>query len=116
MGIIIESQLKGFSPSLKEKIVELYSKYEQYAKPITEQEGHDKLEITKFYTLDMFCGKVSKFMNIRNKLVHTGIIWNAGVEIYTHLKLLIYFSIMERASYSMEEIVKILSCLFTYEF
>ena len=113
---ILNSQLKGFTPSLKEKICALYDEFEQNIKPITEQEKHDEYGIAKFYTPEEFTKKISKFVDIRNKASHVGIIWNDGVDIFPHLKLLIYFSILKRAGYSSIECANILSWLFGREF
>ncbi len=109
---ILNSQLKNFSPSLKEKINTLYDEFEPYIKSITEQENHDLYGITKFYSNKEFKKKISQFVDIRNKASHVGIIWNDGVEIFIHLKLLIYFCILKRTGYSMEECSCVLSYLF----
>ncbi len=109
---ILNSQLKNFSPSLKEKINTLYDEFEPYIKSITEQENHVLYGITKFYSNKEFKKKISQFVDIRNKASHVGIIWNDGVEIFIHLKLLIYFCILKRTGYSMEECSCVLSYLF----
>ena len=109
---ILNSQLKGFSPSLKEKICTLYDDFEQPIKSITEIENHDKLGISKFYTLDEFKNRISKFVDIRNKASHSGIVWNEGTDIFNHLRLLIYFCILRRAEYTPKESTCMLSWLF----
>ena len=113
---ILTSQLKGFSPSLKEKICALYDEFGQYIKSITEQKDHDKYGITQFYTPENFKEKISKFIKIRNKTSHAGIIWNDGIDIFPHLKLLIYSSILKRAGYTLEDSISMLSWLFGREF
>lgn len=113
---ILNSQLKSFSPSLKEKIISLYEEFMECAKPITEKKGHDIHGISKFYSQDEFKRKVSKFVEIRNKASHAGIVWNDGIEIFSHLKLIIYFSVLKRAGYSSEESCSMLSELFGRDF
>lgn len=87
---ILNSQLKSFSPSLKEKIVVFYKKFKKHVKQIIEQEGCDLYGISKIYSEEEFKKKLSKFIDIRNKASHDGVIWNDGVEIFSHLKFLIY--------------------------
>ena len=113
---ILNSQLKSFSPSLKEKIISIYERFEKNAKPITEQKDHDIYGISKFYSKKEFEDKISKFKGIRNKASHAGIIWNDGAEIFSHLKLFVYFSILNRTGFSPEESSVMLSWLFGREF
>lgn len=113
---ILNSQLKGFTPSLKEKIYYFYDEFEKHIKSITEKETHVKFGISKVYEPELLKKKISKFVAIRNKASHVGIIWNDGVDVFSHLKLLIYFSILRRADYSLKESVVILSWLFSREF
>ncbi len=113
---ILNSQLKSFSPSLKEKIVSLYEKFVEYAKPITEQKDHDVYGISKFYSGEEFKKKISKFVDIRNKVSLAGIIWNDGAEIFSHLKLPIYFSVLNRVGFSSEDSSMMLSWLFARDF
>jgi hypothetical protein len=113
---ILNSQLKGFSPSLKEKIYAVYDKFDRNVTSITEIEDHDILGITKFYNKNEFKDMISKFVDIRNKASHSGIIWNEGVSIFPHLKLLIYFSVLNRAGYTPKESEASLSWLFGHEF
>lgn len=106
----IVGQLKH--PTLKMIIFSFYSSYEKGLKQITERIEHIKLGISKSYTTDDFKQKISHFVDIRNKVAHVGILWNDGIEIYLHLKLLIYFSILKRSSYSLEESISMISYLF----
>lgn len=113
---ILNSQLKGFTPSLKEKIYYFFDEFEQYIKPITEIETRVEFGISKAYKPEEFKKRISKFVDIRNKASHVGIIWNEGVDIFSHLKLLIYLSVFRRAGYSLEDSSTILSWLFSNEF
>lgn len=106
----IVGQLKH--PTLKMIIFSFYFSYEKGLKQITERIEHIKLGISKSYTTDDFKHKISHFVDIRNKVAHVGILWNDGIEIYLHLKLLIYFSILKRSSYSLEESISMISYLF----
>lgn len=109
---ILNSNLKSFSPSLKEKIMAFYDEFYQYAVNITEDKEHIAFGIAKSYSRVDFEKSLSKFVAIRNKVAHSGIVWNDGIEIYPHLKLLIYFSILKRAGYSAQDSVSMLSSLF----
>ncbi len=113
---IINTQLKSFLPSLKEKISWLYEKYEVYIKTIASRNEHVKLGIVKAYTLSEFKEKISEFVTMRNKASHGGFKFNDGIEIYVHLELLVYFCILNRVGYSGEESARILSWLFGYYF
>lgn len=113
---ILNAQLKAFSPSLREKIIYFYRKYKNELKAITEIEGHDNLGITKFYSDDEFEIMIKKFIDIRNKASHAGIQWNGGEQIFVHLKILIYCSVLERAGFSAGQIGCMLSWLFGWQF
>lgn len=113
---IINTQLKSFLPSLKEKISWLYEQFEVYIKTIASPDEHVKIDIVKAYTLEEFKKKISEFVAMRNKASHGGFEYNDGTEIYMHLELLVYFCILNRAGYSGEESAQILSWLFGYYF
>lgn len=113
---ILSAQLKRFSPSLKEKIGALYDEFEPNLRSITEPKTHVELGVIKSYSNEEFKQKISRFVNIRHKAAHGGIEWNDGVEIFVHLKLLVYFCIMKRAGYSVEESTHALSWLFGWYF
>lgn len=106
------SQLKGFSPSLREKITYLYKRYCEDAKPITEQKGHDALGIATFYNAKQFEEKIREFIKIRNTASHASVVWSDGMDIYNHLNLYIYFSVLDRAGVPQEDISCILSWMF----
>ncbi len=113
---ILNSQLKAFSPSLKEKIVYFYEKYGSSLKSVTEIGNHDKLGIAEFYTDDDFKKMIGKFIDIRNKASHAGIEWNGGEKIFAHLKMLIYYSILDRAGFPIQDITMMLSWLYGWQF
>lgn len=113
---ILNSQLKAFSPSLKEKIFSIYNEFVESAKPITEQKDHDRCRISTFYSIDQFKEKIGQFVAIRNRASHAGIVWNDGTKIFWHLKLCIYFCILKRADYSSTDSARILSWLFSRKF
>ena len=109
---IIGSNLQGYSPSLREKMVFLYEKYKDEMRRLTEQDGHDDFGIVKFYSDEEFKRLIGKFKNIRNSASHYGVEWNEGYEIFDHLVLLVYYSIMDRSGYGIQERSGILSGLF----
>lgn len=109
---ILNSQLKDFSPSLKEKIVYICELYREYVRPITEQQGHDTLGISKFYSSEEYQKKISKFVKIRNSASHANITWNDGIDIFYHLKLYIYCSILMRTQIPPQSIIAMLSWMF----
>ena len=113
---IINGNLKNFSPSLKEKIAYLYERFKAEMRHITEQHEHDKLGITTFYTEKVFMKKIKEFTQIRGSAAHAGIQWNGGEDIFLHLVLLIYYSVLSRAGYSDDDCTRILSWLFIYKF
>jgi len=100
------------NPSPKMVISSFYDCFEEFLKKITEQKDHDKYGIVKFYSNDDFKKLISKFVDIRNKAAHEGIVWNSGTEIFVHLKILIYFCVFKRAGYSGDESSQMLSWLF----
>lgn len=100
------------NPSPKMVISLFYDRFEKFLKKITEQKDHDKYGIVKFYSNDDFKKLISKFVDIRNKAAHKGIVWNDGIEIFVHLKILIYFCVFKRAGYSDDESAQMLSYLF----
>ena len=109
---IIGSNLKNFSPSTKEKIIAVYNKFSNIIKCITQPEGHDIYGITKFYSDDEFRKQIRDFVNIRNTASHAGVKWNDSKFIFMHLKLLIYYSVLDRAGFTQCESSCILSNLF----
>lgn len=113
---IINGNLKNFSPSLKEKIAYIYERFKAEMRHITEQHEHDKLGITTFYTEKVFMKKIKEFTQIRGSAAHAGIQWNGGEDIFLHLVLLIYYSVLSRVGYSDDDCTRILSWLFIYKF
>lgn len=110
---ILNSQLKGFSPALKEKIAYICELNYEYAKAITEQPGHNDLGISTFYSREEYEKKIADFVKIRNSASHTGITWNGGIDIFSHLKLYIYFSVLTRTGVPQESVAGILSWMFS---
>lgn len=113
---IINGTLKNLKPSLKEKIKKLYDDYLMGVKTISEPKHHVELKIRKQYSVDEFQKMITKFIEIRNRVSHSGIVWNEGIEIFPHLQLLIYFNILKRAGYTLAESQMILSDMFGQKF
>ena len=109
---ILNSQLKDFTPSLKEKITYICELYHEHVMPLTEQPGHDSLGISTFYSSEEYQKKIAKFVKIRNSASHSKITWNDGVDIFYHLKLYIYFSILTRTGIPPQSITAMLSLMF----
>ena len=109
---ILNSQLKDFTPSLKEKITYICELYHEHVMPLTEQPGHDSLGISTFYSSEEYQKKIAKFVKIRNSASHSKITWNDGVDIFYHLKLYIYFSILTRTGIPPQSITAMLSWMF----
>ena len=100
------------SSSLKMIIYSFYSLYKDSLKQITENEVHLNLGISKSISSDDFKQFISDFVDIRNKIAHVGILWNDGIKIYIHLKILIYFSVLNGSGFSIDEIICLISYLF----
>lgn len=112
-AISILSQLRSFSPSLREKISSICSQFRDAAKLITEQPDRDRLGIAVFYDEKAFNEKIKQFVALRNQASHASVSWNGGEDIIPHLKLYIYFSVLSRAGYTPEESSAMLSWMFT---
>ena len=113
---IICGILKNYNLSLKEKIYFLCDIFFDAMKSITEPETHVQYGLVKEYTIKEFKEKIGEFVKIRNRASHYGIAWNDGVEIYYHLCLLVYFSVLKRAGYTIDESRCMLSYLFSRRF
>ncbi|MBQ3642131.1 hypothetical protein II906_09450 [bacterium] len=110
--------LANMQPSLKEKIIALYDDFAVQLNEVSNCKYHDYDNSTtvKEYSDDDFKRLIGKFVQIRNSAAHTGIIWNEGIQIYQHLQLLMYFCVLKRAGYTLEESKKILFNLFKWRF
>lgn len=113
---ILNSQLKNYSPSLKERIVYIYKKHMDELKYITEREDHVSLCIEKQYSEEEFVEKISDFVRIRNSVSHVSVEWNEGTEIFIHLKILVYLSVLDRIGVSKSDRQELVNCLFGYLF
>lgn len=97
-------------------MVIFFDEFEKFIKSIKEIDTYVEFEISKVYKPEVFKKKISRFVDIRNKAFHAGIIWNNDAAVFSHLKLLVYFSIFRRAGYSLKDSATILSWLFSREF
>lgn len=113
---ILSGQLKNFRPSLKEKICMLCDEFYADMQEITEPQTKVDLNITKTYSADEFKSKIKEFIELRNRTSHAGIVWNEGIDIFFHLQLLVYFSILKRVGYDIQQIKSILSFIFSDKF
>ena len=113
---IINGNLPEMKLSLREKIFALYDEFAEPMKNITEQVSHVECGFTRAYTDEDFKKLIRKFTKIRNLAAHAGVSWNEGYEIYGHLQLIVYFSILKRAGYTIEESQQILYQLFGHLF
>lgn len=113
---LIQGNLANLKPSLKEKIFTMLDEFFAPMKSIFEPEKHIEYGITKSYTIEEMKLKIRKFIEMRNRASHAGIVWNEGKEVFSHLHLLVYFNILKRGGYDMEESKVILSYMFSRKF
>ena len=100
------------NPSSKMMITQLYKEFYNCVERITNTGIEDELRSIKLYSIEEFSKKAAKFVDIRNKAAHKGVVWNDGIDIFHHLKLLIYLSVLKRASISKEKSTRMLNRLF----
>ena len=103
-------QLK--SPSPKTKICMLYDHFYSYFEMMTSNITGRTGSSNNLYSQKDFSALVSDFVDIRNKTAHVGIVWNKGAEIFIHLKMLVYLSVLSRAGCTKEQCVNLLEPLF----
>ena len=104
---------------LKEKINTLIDEFFEPMKSIFEKSlciEHVKYEITKSYTIDEMKNMIIQFIKMRNLVSHAEIVWNEGRDIFPHLQLLVYFSVLKRSGYTIDESKCILSYMFNGKF
>ena len=94
---IIGAGLKNYSPSLREKIKLLYNSHKDGLELIIK----DHTWIPNFSD-EIFYKKIKQFIEMRNRTAHQKMSWNGGEAIYTHIMILIYLSIFERANISRD--------------
>lgn len=100
------------NPSLKSMICQLYENFFSCVDKITNNGIEDELRTIKRYSKDEFFVLAGKFVDIRNKAAHKGIVWNEGIDIYHHLRLLIYLSVLDRSGCSNERSIELIDSLF----
>lgn len=113
---ILDTQLKGFTPSLRERIEYICNQGYKYIKSVAEQSYHYYLNVSVFSSWENFQKKIADFVKIRNSTSHSAIVWNDGIEIFYHLKLFIYFSILTRTGIAPKDAIQILSWTFGWLF
>ena len=101
---IIGSTIKNFSPSLKDKIRFLYGLYKDELNNICKMHHW----LTEYSEKD-FYSRIKLFTEMRHSIAHQKMSWNDGQDIYTHIILLIYFSIFNRAGISSDIAQKCIS-------
>lgn len=94
---IIGSGLKNYSPSLREKIKLLYNSHKDGLELVIK----DHTWIPNF-TDEIFYKYIKQFIEMRNRTTHQKMSWNGGEVIYTHIMILLYLSIFERANISRD--------------
>lgn len=113
---LISGVLPHLQPSLKEKINVLLGEFFSPMQLIFGQSGRVKYGITKPYTIDAMKTMISKFIEMRNRASHAGIVWNEGTEVFPYLHLLVYFNVLKRSGYTIDESKCILSYMFSRKF
>lgn len=99
----------------KEQIMQLYRRYQQEIKNLTEK--HINMGIGNAYTEDQFKDCVQSFVKLRNNATHSGeISFEKQAAIYYHLVLIVYLSVLDRVGFSKQDSEAILSWLFSNKF
>lgn len=94
---IIGATLKNYSPSLREKIKALYDLHKDGLELVIK--NHHWIPN---FTDEIFYKHIKQFIEMRNRTAHQKMNWNGGEAIYTHIMILIYLSIFERANISRD--------------
>ena len=110
---LIIGNLSNLNPSLREKIEALYDEFSKTIKWFNDLKLRSN---DKPLSEDEFKKLIKKFIDIRNHVSHAGIVWNEGINIYHHLELIVYLSVLKRAGYLPEESQIILKNLFLRKF
>ena len=106
-ALALISNLRKFQPSLKEKVMVVYTKFYNVMDFVA--------NISVNFPDGSFESKIGVFNKLRNNTAHDGeIILGDNVSIYKHLILLVYISILHRAGYDDEAIKQILEIPFNY--
>lgn len=110
---IINGNLPGLRPSLREKINSLYDDHSEIVKSFSSLSVRRE---EKPMTKEEFQRMIKKFTDIRNSTSHAGTVWNEGINIYHHLELIVYLNILKRTGYLQDERISILTNLFSNKF
>lgn len=98
---VIGATLKNYRPSLREKIEFLYNSYKDRLRAIST--AHHWIPS---FSDEIFYEHIKLFTVMRHSTAHQTMNWNGGQIIYTHVMMLIYFSIFERANISEDIAIK----------
>lgn len=96
---IIQSNLNNYKPSFREIMEILYYKY-KYGLECVVKERPGNL---KAYDEEDFLKNIKSFKNMRNMATHHQFKWEDGTDIFTHLMIIVYFSIFNRAGIDQDK-------------
>ena len=117
-------KLKNSEPSFKEKSGKLYNLFKDYIKPIAEDiiqipyDFNDPSKVKKYrqgtvYDEKEFKKIVGIFYATRSRASHGLIVWDeSSMSVYKYLELIVYFCILYRAGYELDECQNLLKPIF----
>ena len=96
---IIQSNLNNYKPSFREIMEILYYKYKDGLECVAK----DRPGNIKAYDEGEFLKNLKSFKNMRNMATHHQFKWEEGTDIFTHLMIIVYFSIFNRAGVDQDK-------------
>ncbi|KXB89288.1 hypothetical protein [Veillonella sp. DNF00869] len=96
---IIQSNLNNYKPSFREIMEILYYKYKDGLECVAK----DRPGSLEAYDKEDFLKKLKSFKNMRNMATHHQFKWEDGTDIFTHLMIIVYFSIFNRAGIDQDK-------------
>lgn len=95
---IIQSNLNNYKPSFREIMEILYYKYKEGLEFVAKARPN-----LKAYDEEDFFKNLKSFKNMRNMATHHQFKWEDGTDIFTHLMIIVYFSIFNRAGIDQDK-------------
>ena len=95
---IIQSNLNNYKPSFREIMEILYYKYKEGLEFVAKARPN-----LKAYDEEDFLKNLKSFKNMRNMATHHQFKWEDGTDIFTHLMIIVYFSIFNRAGIDQDK-------------
>ncbi len=105
---LVNSTINYIDLPAKEQIMQLYRRYKEEITQLA-----SRIIGLEIYTEEQFDERVQSFVKLRNEAAHSGqISFEKQAEIYYYLILIVYFSVLERVGFSVQESKNILSHMF----